>query len=259
MSKGKKDKKKDRKKEKKKDRKVSAKKAAPAKSAAKAAKPAPKPPAKKPTPAKSAAKVVAVKAAPVVRVSSAPISAPVKKILSPAPKPIGKTDFLSVSEVNQTVKRKTKLPDSFLGKQKKRLLELRDSLLDQMHDMAMESVREKAVESSGLGMHQGDAGSEAYDRDFALTILSQEQDALYEIEEALKRVDDKTYGVCEMSSKDIPIPRLEAIPFARYTVECQAQLEKENGSGRRRWSSETPFADMMGSGDDSEEETEKED
>ncbi|MGC3989400.1 MAG: hypothetical protein QM796_06925 [Chthoniobacteraceae bacterium] len=47
-------------------------------------------------------------------------------------------------------------------------------------------------------MHQADAGSDAYDRDFALSLLSQEQDALYEIDEALKRIDHGTYGVCEM-------------------------------------------------------------
>jgi RNA polymerase-binding transcription factor DksA len=75
-------------------------------------------------------------------------------------------------------------------------------------------------------MHQADAGSDAYDRDFALSLLSQEQDALYEIEEALKRVDAGTYGVCEMSGEKIAQARLEALPFARYTVECQAQIEK---------------------------------
>jgi RNA polymerase-binding transcription factor DksA len=58
-------------------------------------------------------------------------------------------------------------------------------------------------EASAFGMHQADAGSDAYDRDFALSLLSQEQDALYEIEEALKRVEAGTYGICEMSGKPI--------------------------------------------------------
>ena len=49
-------------------------------------------------------------------------------------------------------------------------------------------------------MHQADAGSDAYDRDFALSILSQEQNSLYEIDEALKRIDDGSYGVCEISN-----------------------------------------------------------
>ncbi len=147
----------------------------------------------------------------------------------------------------------THLTSQFLQQQKNRLLALRDALLDQMHDVTQATVREKPVESSGLGMHQGDAGSEAYDRDFALTILSQEQDALYEIEEALKRVDDKTYGVCEMTSKPIPVARLEAIPFCRHTVQCQAQLEKENRH-KRRWTTETPFSEMMGKSEDDSDE-----
>ncbi len=70
-------------------------------------------------------------------------------------------------------------------------------------------------------------GSDAYDRDFALSLLSQEQDALYEIEEALKRIEGGTYGMCEMSGKPIAHARLEAIPFARFTVECQSQIEKK--------------------------------
>src|SRR6266436_5872450 len=80
-----------------------------------------------------------------------------------------------------------------------------------------------AREASAFGMHQADAGSDAYDRDFALSLLSQEQDALYEIDQALKRIELGTYGKCEMSGKPIPHARLEAIPFARFTVECQSQ------------------------------------
>ena len=53
-------------------------------------------------------------------------------------------------------------------------------------------------------MHQADAGSDVYDRDFALSLLSQEQDALYEIDQALKRIELGTYGICEMSGKSIP-------------------------------------------------------
>jgi len=126
----------------------------------------------------------------------------------------------------------------FLKKQKLRLLNLRDAMLDSMQDVARDNLRSRAEgsEASAFGLHQADAGSDAYDRDFALSLLSQEQDALYEIEEALKRVDSGTYGVCEMSDKPIPHARLEAMPFARFTVECQAQLEKQNRSSRIRQS-----------------------
>jgi DnaK suppressor protein len=125
---------------------------------------------------------------------------------------------------------------SFLKKQKAKLLQLRDSLLDAMMGVSRDTLRARAEgsEASAFGMHQADAGSDAYDRDFALSLLSQEQDALYEIEEALKRIDAGTYGTCEMSGKAIPHARLEAIPFARYTVECQTTIEKQKKATRIR-------------------------
>ena len=119
---------------------------------------------------------------------------------------------------------------NFVEKQRVRLLELRDHLVDSMAGVAQDNLRSRGEgESSAFGMHQGDAGSDAYDRDFALNLLSQEQDALYEIEEALKRIANGTYGVCEMSGKPIPEARLEAIPFARLTVDCQEKVEQELG------------------------------
>ena len=135
-----------------------------------------------------------------------------------------------------------KLP-TFLDKQKSKLLQVRDSLLDLMTGVSRDTLRSRAEdnEASGLGMHQADAGSAAYDRDFALNLLSQEQDVLYEIEEALKRVDAGTYGICEMSGKPIPQGRLEAIPFARFTVECQTQIEKRQKAVHVRQSVKSLF------------------
>jgi len=83
-------------------------------------------------------------------------------------------------------------------------------------------------------LHMGDSGTDNFDRDFALSMLSSDQDAVYEIEEALKRIEKNTYGVCELTQKVIPKARLEAIPWARFTVEAQAQLEKEGALKQRR-------------------------
>jgi DnaK suppressor protein len=149
-----------------------------------------------------------------------------------------------------------KLPP-FLRKQKSKLLQLRDSLLDSMMGVSRDTLRSRAEgsEASAFGMHQADAGSDAYDRDFALSLLSQEQDALYEIEEALKRVEAGTYGVCEMSGKPIPHARLEAIPFARFTVECQTQIEKQKKAMRVR----QPVTSLFGLTDEEGGEVEEED
>ena len=128
--------------------------------------------------------------------------------------------------------------DPFIRKQKEKLLQLRDAMVDSMAGVAQGTLRSRAEgsEASAFGMHQADAGSDAYDRDFALSLLSQEQDALYEIDEALNRIELGTYGKCEMSGKPIPHARLEAIPFARFTVECQSQLEKQSKASRVRQS-----------------------
>jgi DnaK suppressor protein len=146
--------------------------------------------------------------------------------------------------------------DPFTRQQKDKLLQLRDAMVDSMAGVAQDTLRSRAEgsEASAFGMHQADAGSDAYDRDFALSLLSQEQDAVYEIDQALKRIEVGTYGVCEMSGKHIPRARLEAIPFARFTVECQSQLEKQNKASRVRQSVTSLFGLTDDEGGDSEEE-----
>jgi RNA polymerase-binding transcription factor DksA len=110
------------------------------------------------------------------------------------------------------------------------LLELREQLVRQMNGLAQESAQELA----GYSLHMADSGTDNFDRDFALSLLSSDQDAVYEIEEALKRIEKKTYGVCELTGKPIPRARLEAIPWTRFTVEAQAQLEREGALRSRR-------------------------
>jgi len=142
----------------------------------------------------------------------------------------------------------------FLKLQRERLVLLRDTMLDSMAGVAKDTLRSRpeGSEASAFGMHQADAGSDAYDKDFALSLLSQEQDALYEIEEALKRIDNGTYGVCEMSGKEIPAARLEALPFARLTVECQAEYERTKKFQRSR----VPVTSLFGLTDSDDDDGE---
>lgn len=111
-----------------------------------------------------------------------------------------------------------------------RLMELRDQLIRQMNGLAKESAQEMA----GYSLHMADSGTDNFDRDFALSLLSSDQDAIYEIEEALKRIEKNTYGICELTGKPIPKTRLEAIPWTRFTVQAQAQLEREGVLRQRR-------------------------
>jgi DnaK suppressor protein len=87
---------------------------------------------------------------------------------------------------------------------------------------------------AGYSLHMADSGTDNFDRDFALSLLSSDQDAIYEIEEALKRIEKNTYGVCELTNKPIPRARLEAIPWTRFTVQAQAQLERDGALRQRR-------------------------
>ena len=110
------------------------------------------------------------------------------------------------------------------------LLELRERLLNQMSGLAKES----AEQMPSYSLHMADSGTDNFDRDFALSLLSSDQDAIYEIEEALRRIEKGTYGVCELTGKAIPKVRLDAIPWTRFTVEAQAQLEREGALRQKR-------------------------
>jgi RNA polymerase-binding transcription factor DksA len=115
-------------------------------------------------------------------------------------------------------------------KYQENLLDLRDRLLNQMDGLAKESAEQMASYS----LHMADSGTDNFDRDFALSLLSSDQDAIYEIEEALRRIQKGTYGVCELTGKNIPRARLDAIPWTRFTVEAQSQLEREGALRQKR-------------------------
>jgi DnaK suppressor protein len=216
-------------------------------------KPAKKPAAKKATAPKKAKAGTATAAA---RPKSAKrAAAPVRSANGKARRAVGKNSETLTIIGNHVQGRQRRL-DPFVRAQREKLLQLRDAMVDSMAGVAQDTLRARAEgsEASAFGMHQADAGSDAYDRDFALSLLSQEQDALYEIDEALKRIDLGTYGKCEMSGKPISRARLEAIPFARFTVECQSQLEKQSKASRVRQSVTSLFGLTDDEGRDSEEE-----
>ncbi len=247
------------------------KKAAPKKPAPKKHSPKPvkktvikKAPAKKPVSAKKPAvkaapakKTIAKAPAKAVTLAAKPVPAPMKPVVAPvkatkaskaAPAPLVPKGRTSVSTAGTPRSRANREEEGitieiakgpvkmtpFLKKQKQRLVELRDAYLNSIEGVASETIRNENGDSSAFGMHQADAGSDAYDRDFALSLLGKEQDALYEINEALKRIETGTYGLCEGTGSRIPEERLEAMPFARYSVAYQEKIERNQMSGR--WS-----------------------
>ncbi|MGC6455295.1 MAG: TraR/DksA family transcriptional regulator [Coraliomargaritaceae bacterium] len=114
----------------------------------------------------------------------------------------------------------------------KLLLDLRKHVQDELDLHTADTLKHSSNEDSGdlahYGNHQADAGTDSFDRDFALSLVSTEQDALNEIEEAIQRMRDGSYGVCEVTGKAIKKERLLAVPFARFSVEGQKEHEKNS-------------------------------
>jgi RNA polymerase-binding transcription factor DksA len=94
--------------------------------------------------------------------------------------------------------------------------------------------KDDAGDLSGYSQHLADAGTDTADRDFALSLISNEQEALKDIADAIESMKRGTYGVCEITQKAIPHARLMAVPFTRYSLEGQKELERNRRAHRRR-------------------------
>lgn len=131
----------------------------------------------------------------------------------------------------------------------KLLVELREHVLSGLDMHTKETLKRSAKDDTGdlsaYSQHMADAGTDTFDRDFALSLVSSEQDALYEIEDAIKRIRNGTYGVCEITGKPINKERLLAVPFAKFSVEGQVEYERTHRRSAYRGGA---FGD---SGDDS--------
>ena len=103
-----------------------------------------------------------------------------------------------------------------------------ESLRQEYTGMRDESEGDSLQELSSVDQHQADVGSETFEREKDLTILDEIEGELADIEHALRRLDEGTYGTCEACGKTIPDERLEAMPAARFCVDDQAEAEREN-------------------------------
>ena len=99
-------------------------------------------------------------------------------------------------------------------------------------NLTTESEDENLSELSSVDQHQADVGTETFEREKDLSILEQVDAELADVEHALKRLDDGTYGTCEFDGKPIPEERLEALPAARFCVQHQAEAERQAARAR---------------------------
>lgn len=116
------------------------------------------------------------------------------------------------------------------------LIDLRTHLTEGIERHSEETLKRSAKDDAGdlsaYGQHMADAGTDTFDRDFALSMVASEQEALSEIDAAIKRIHDGTYGICEITQKPIAKDRLLAVPFTRYSAEAQKNLERNRHRAR---------------------------
>jgi len=202
---------------------------------------------KKAAPAKKAVKKPVVKKAAKKPVKKSAVKKPAKKTIAQksarkpavkkaAQKPIAKKTVV-VKKTDETPKPvKVKFSASQIKVFRKRLQELRDHVVDGINFLAGDNLtrspRDSAGDLSSYSLHMADQGTDNFDREFALNQLSGEQDVIYEIDDALQRLNEGSYGVCEDCGCAINVERLLALPFARRCIKCKAVYEKVHSKFR---------------------------
>lgn len=111
---------------------------------------------------------------------------------------------------------------------------LEDVLARHTDEALKKSGKDDAGDLSGYSQHMADAGTDTADRDFALNLISSEQAQIKEIDDAIERMRQGSYGVCEITGRPIPASRLASVPHTRYSIEGQKELERQRRALRRR-------------------------
>ncbi len=109
----------------------------------------------------------------------------------------------------------------------KLLLEERDRLVRGVRQLEEDTLYQPATDNVSDVSSYAEVGTDSFERETALSIAGTESRQLGEVAEALRRIEEGSYGTCEGCEKDIPRKRLEVFPAARYCVECQSRLERD--------------------------------
>jgi RNA polymerase-binding protein DksA len=114
---------------------------------------------------------------------------------------------------------------------KKLTLKRKEEIIDQINhiseDTLKKSQKDAAGDISGYTYHMADIATDTYDREFSIGLASNERKLIYEIDDAVKKIEDGTYGICEECKNLISKTRLKAIPYARLCLKCQEKTEKK--------------------------------
>lgn len=116
-----------------------------------------------------------------------------------------------------------------LEKFKDNLIKLREEIAGEISNISADALkksqRDASGDLSGYTLHLADMATDHYDREFSLGLASNGREALLLIDEALKRVEDKSFGKCLSCDKPIKKKRLKALPYAQYCIACQSKEE----------------------------------
>ena len=126
-------------------------------------------------------------------------------------------------------RKKTPLTKAQLEKYRLLLLEKRAELLGEMRNLEEEALRGDSGRNSHTSQHLDDAGSESYEQSLNLNLAAADRDRIVEIDAALERIANRTYGLCEMTFEPIKKARLDEIPWTRYTIEAARELDRRGG------------------------------
>ena len=136
----------------------------------------------------------------------------------------------SKTKAKSTRKKKVRLNAADIESFKQMLLEKRHEIIGNVNEMTDETLKKSRLDASGdlssMPIHMADIGTDNYEQEFALGLMDSERKLLNEIDDALQRIEDKTYGICEATGKPIGKARLQAQPWARYCVEYARMLEQ---------------------------------
>lgn len=133
---------------------------------------------------------------------------------------------------NKVTKARTRraLSDTTVNAFKELLLEKRREITRNVSEIEGETLKKSRLDASGdlssMPIHMADIGTDNYEQEFALGLMDSERRILHEIDDALQRIEEGVYGICEGTGKPIPRARLDAQPWARYCVEYARMVEE---------------------------------
>jgi RNA polymerase-binding protein DksA len=123
------------------------------------------------------------------------------------------------------------MPKTELTAFKKLILKKKEDVIEHIKDISEETVKKSQKDASGdissYTYHMADVATDNYDREFSMGRVSDDREFLYELEDALKRIEDGSFGICEECESLISKTRLKAVPSARLCIKCQEKKDKK--------------------------------